>query len=147
MASFHFAVKALIERNGKYLMVEEGKDHIHGKLDLPGGGVEKGENPVEAIEREIEEETGFNADVEELIAVLTGVAEGSDHPVECLVFRAETDDKNPEPVVDQEVLSAEFKKEEEIKDLDLRNSVVLEALEARENEGLGREGFSDYENF
>lgn len=36
---------------------------------LPGGGIEFGESPVEAVVREVEEETGFVVDVDRLIDV------------------------------------------------------------------------------
>lgn len=148
MGSFYLAANALIERNGKYLMVEEGKDHVHGKWNIPGGGVEPGENPAEAVKREIKEETGLEAEVGELIKVLTGTSDRDGNPVTVFVFRATVEDGEPEPVFDQEVLRSEFKSEEEIKDIQLRNDVALNALKADRNfEGLEKSAFSDFRNF
>ncbi|AGW40299.1 MutT-like domain-containing protein [Leifsonia xyli subsp. cynodontis DSM 46306] len=36
---------------------------------LPGGGIEPGEDPVDAVVREIAEETGFEAETEELLGL------------------------------------------------------------------------------
>ncbi|HMD44996.1 MAG TPA: NUDIX domain-containing protein [Acidimicrobiales bacterium] len=46
---------------------------IGGRWFLPGGGVEFGEAPVEALVREVTEETGLEVDVGRLLGVLSDV--------------------------------------------------------------------------
>jgi 8-oxo-dGTP pyrophosphatase MutT (NUDIX family) len=60
---FHVGVKALIQdREGKYLIAEVDNtkfltpDPVHG--DLIGGRIQVGQGPLEALEREVEEEIG-----------------------------------------------------------------------------------------
>lgn len=61
--------KALIENNGKYLVLlrspdaETWPDH----WDLPGGKLEDNETPKEGIEREIQEETNLKAEIGKVI--------------------------------------------------------------------------------
>jgi 8-oxo-dGTP diphosphatase len=50
---------AFVERDGHYLVLERAQDPYRGLWDLPGGFVEAGESPVEAVKREISEETGL----------------------------------------------------------------------------------------
>lgn len=67
----HIIGGAIIEHDGKYLMVQEAENHIDnckGKWGAPGGHVDPGENIMEAAIREVKEETG--RDVE-----LTGVCQ------------------------------------------------------------------------
>jgi 8-oxo-dGTP diphosphatase len=52
-------VSAGIVRDGRLLMVQEGKDYCRGMWGLPGGRVEEGERLTDAIVREILEETGL----------------------------------------------------------------------------------------
>lgn len=54
---YRVAVKALIkDANGRILLVKEKSD----KWDLPGGGIDHGEEPEEGIKRELLEELGVN---------------------------------------------------------------------------------------
>jgi 8-oxo-dGTP diphosphatase len=53
---------AFVERGGRYLVLERAQEPYRGLLDLPGGFIEAGESPVEAVEREIFEETGLSVD-------------------------------------------------------------------------------------
>jgi 8-oxo-dGTP diphosphatase len=52
---------AVIIRAGKVLIFEEKDDEGAEKYNLPGGHVEPGETPVEALLREVKEETGLDA--------------------------------------------------------------------------------------
>ena len=53
---------AAFTKDNKMILTKQYR-HPFGKvvLDLPGGGVEEGETPLEAARREFEEETGFTA--------------------------------------------------------------------------------------
>ena len=50
-----FGVRALIQRNGLFAM-QQGKN---GEYKIPGGGMDEGESIVEALAREVQEETGL----------------------------------------------------------------------------------------
>ncbi|UCC97187.1 MAG: NUDIX domain-containing protein [Phycisphaerales bacterium] len=56
------AVVAILELDGKVLLIRRAKDPGKGKLDLPGGFVDPKENAEEAIKREVREE--LNVDLE-----------------------------------------------------------------------------------
>ena len=61
-------VSAVIERNGQYLMVEEVASGAV-VLNQPGGHLETGESPEQAVVREVLEETGCDVECVELIGV------------------------------------------------------------------------------
>jgi 8-oxo-dGTP diphosphatase len=55
-------VAALIQRGGKLLICQRRGDGRHGlKWEFPGGKVEPGETPRQALERELTEELGIHA--------------------------------------------------------------------------------------
>jgi 8-oxo-dGTP diphosphatase len=54
---------AFLERGGRYLVLERAQEPYRGLWDLPGGFIEAGESPVEAVKREISEETGLRVGV------------------------------------------------------------------------------------
>jgi 8-oxo-dGTP diphosphatase len=53
------AVSAAIIRNGKVLIVRRARPPAGGLYTLPGGGVEVGETLIEAVVREVREETAL----------------------------------------------------------------------------------------
>jgi len=60
MATAHLVVSALLRRDGRVLLVREaGPDDAEPLWMLPGGIVERGESVVEALRRELHEETGL----------------------------------------------------------------------------------------
>ena len=66
-------VGAVIIRRGKILLEKRGNDPGRGKWSVPGGIVELGENPEQAVIREVQEETGLVVDAPELIDVVSSV--------------------------------------------------------------------------
>lgn len=64
-------VQGWIEREGKFLILERAEEPFAGRWDLPGGFVEMGESPAEAVVREVREETGLSVQPTELIGAYT----------------------------------------------------------------------------
>jgi 8-oxo-dGTP diphosphatase len=62
------AAYAVVERRGKLLLTHWRRGHLHG-WTLPGGGLESGEDPRDAVVREVLEETGLEARVGKLLGV------------------------------------------------------------------------------
>lgn len=67
-------VAAIIVKEGKILCMKRGKakfDYLENKYEFPGGKVEKGENHVEALKRELKEEMDLEIDISDLDFFLT----------------------------------------------------------------------------
>lgn len=54
-----FGVYAVLKYKDKFILIKKGKGPFKGRWDLPGGKIDFGETPQEALEREIMEETGL----------------------------------------------------------------------------------------
>ena len=63
----HYGVYGLIIENGEIVLVKKYGGPYDGKLDLPGGSIEFGETPKEALNRELKEEIGIDLKTCELI--------------------------------------------------------------------------------
>ncbi|QZY53461.1 NUDIX hydrolase [Leucobacter tenebrionis] len=93
------AAYAVVERRGKILLTHWRRGHLHG-WTLPGGGLESGEDPRDAVVREVLEETGLEARVGKLLGVDSRVMvreevpEGSDPELHTIriVYRASVKD-------------------------------------------------------
>lgn len=55
----HLGAYALIIENDKILLIKKNGGPYHNKLDLPGGTIEFGETPEQALKRELLEEVGI----------------------------------------------------------------------------------------
>lgn len=66
MRGFRIVVAAVVLRDGRYLMTRRPpRAHLGGLWEFPGGGVDDGEGPPEALTRELREELGVGAAVGE----------------------------------------------------------------------------------
>jgi 8-oxo-dGTP diphosphatase len=65
---------------------------LRGRWFLPGGGIQHGESPIEALRREMEEETGLSVQPGPLLGVLSDVRnlpDGTDLHTLRLIYRVE----------------------------------------------------------
>lgn len=63
------AAGCIIEKDGKYLLVQEAQKHVYGLWNLPAGKVEDGYTIAETAVKEAKEETGFDVEIVEEIPV------------------------------------------------------------------------------
>lgn len=72
MLHYHraFGVYAVIHKENKLLVIHKGSGPYINRFDLPGGSLESGEGLLEAVIREVKEETGLTASVKKQIGVI-----------------------------------------------------------------------------
>ncbi len=63
-------VGGVVVRDAAVLLVRRGKEPLRGQWSIPGGAVETGETLVQAVAREMLEETGLDVTVVELLQVV-----------------------------------------------------------------------------
>lgn len=83
------AQKAIIKRGSRLLLLKRAEDEVAfpGLWDFPGGKLELGEDLKESVHREVNEETGLEIKVKDVIGKYPGVSNG--RPVEFIIYDAE----------------------------------------------------------
>ena len=83
------AVIALVLHQGKVLLIQRAVDPAKGKWSLPGGYMDAGEMPEEALQRELQEEVGLRVKIGELIDIFPMINDEGQRIGIVLAFRAE----------------------------------------------------------
>jgi ADP-ribose pyrophosphatase len=88
LESAGFAAVVPMTQGGDVVLVRQWRQPVEGfTLELPGGGVEKGEDPRKAVRRELFEETGHRAeDLSHLASVHTSPGRATEV---CYLFRCQ----------------------------------------------------------
>jgi 8-oxo-dGTP diphosphatase len=77
---------AIMEEGGRVFVARRGPGrHLSGKWEFPGGKVEPGETPEQALRRELAEELGITCEIGEFLCA--AVFEGHEPALELLVYR------------------------------------------------------------
>ena len=72
------AAAVILDAAGRGLLIRRGQAPAAGEWSIPGGGVELGESVVEALRREVREETGLEIAVGEFLEVYERVDRDAD---------------------------------------------------------------------
>lgn len=85
MPSVLSSVKALLFHDGKFLLL---KEDLHKKniWDLPGGKIEYGESPTDALHRELREELSLSIEIKFAVGVWYFFSSTHKHQVICHTF-------------------------------------------------------------
>ena len=67
---FHETTSAVIEKDSQYLLIKRGVKPHKGAWAVPGGHVDEGESPKEAMMRECEEEIGCKVKIKKKLFVI-----------------------------------------------------------------------------
>ena len=122
-------VSAVVESAGRYLLVEE---HATGQvvLNQPGGHIEAGESPEEAVIREVMEETGCDVACGELIGVYLWIHPQTRQQFLRIVFVAEYLGADDSRKLDDGIVARRWMTRQEIEasSKPLRSPVVLRCL-------------------
>ncbi len=93
--------KAIIAKDKKILMVKPKRGYNIGRWALPGGFVGYGEQPAEAVAREVEEETGVLCQIKEFLGVESALGSKTSFHWHTFFYSAELKSENFKPAPDE----------------------------------------------
>ena len=82
----------ILEKNGKFLLVEENKMKCRGKWNVPAGGLVENESLIEGAKREIYEETGCKVEITGILEIINMILEEIN--VVCFLFNTKIIEEN-----------------------------------------------------
>jgi len=128
------AVLALIEQNGKILLIQESKPACRNKWFLPGGRVAPGESILDAAVREVREESGLSTELTGLLYVdqRTGGSPAGNGDRIRFVFLGRAAGGTLKQTEDEHSIRAGWFSEEEFGRLDLRSPFVRRIIGIRQ---------------
>lgn len=125
-------VAALIVRDGKLMIAQRpaGK-HMAGKWEFPGGKIEKGETPEQALERELSEELGVKTQTGRIYHAICHSYPEKD--VLLLFYRSRLVEGEPRPIEEADIRWIE---EAQIREFDWAEADAP-LIDLIENDGFG----------
>jgi 8-oxo-dGTP diphosphatase len=97
MKSIVVSAGIVVERGRVLLTQRKSGSHLAGAWEFPGGKVEGGEDPRDALARELREELGIDTTVGEIVDVTFHRYDDADKAVLLLFFEATRTASSPEP--------------------------------------------------
>lgn len=125
---WELTVAAVIEREGRYLVVEETDGSPERVFNQPAGHVEPGEDLLDAVRREVREETGLAFTPEALVGIYQLQARnGKDYCRIC--FRGTVPEGVEAAAEDPDILGCRWLTREELAAAPLRSGLVLSCVD------------------
>jgi len=122
-------VAAIVEREGLFLMVEEFDDKGVRVLNQPAGHLEDQESLLQAVEREVLEETGYAFQATGFTGLYRWQAASAGLTFMRLNFIGTVGDKPVSDELDADILSTHWLRPDEITQQKLRSPLVLRCIE------------------
>lgn len=126
----HVTVAAVVERDGKFLLVRERAESGELVYNQPAGHLEENESLLQAVERETLEETGWHITPRAILGLRLYTAPGNGVSYLRCCFIADPLSHDPERTLDEGIEEAVWLSEEEIlaRREQLRSPLVWEAI-------------------
>lgn len=125
----HATVAAIIEHNGKFLMVEE---KVKGKIvyNQPAGHLDPNEDLIDAVIRETQEETGWKFEPEALVGVYLWQQPNTQRAFLRFAFTGSCSNHQPDQPLDEGILQALWLSRDELLDSKkLRSPMVIKNID------------------
>ncbi|WP_051569377.1 NUDIX hydrolase [Alkaliphilus transvaalensis] len=122
-------VGCVICNKNKILMIQQGKNHIRGLWNFPSGKLEKNERIVDAVVREVEEETGYKVELSGLIGIYNFFSEANEQIIMvCYVGKVKGGnlEHDNEEIIDAKWLSTS--EISQLRDEELRNHSLIRKI-------------------
>ena len=108
------AVIALVVHCSRVLLIQRAVDPAKGKWSLPGGYMDAGEMPQEALQRELKEEVGLGTKIGDLIEIFPMVNDGEERIGIVLAYEGEPSGSPEIPFVADDAQDAGWFSSDEI---------------------------------
>lgn len=127
-------VAAVIRHGDRYLMVEESPDG-EPVINQPAGHLEFGETLIEAVVREVMEETGRRFTPTGLVGVYQWTMSGSQRTYLRFCFYGDVDEPTPGYKLDPDISANHWLSREQIRsdDFTVRSPLVLQCIDDADN--------------
>ena len=125
----HVTVAAVIEKQGRFLLVEE-ETKKGLAFNQPAGHLENGESIIHAVKREVCEETAWQFEPESIIAVQLW-QKGTSASFLRFCFTGQISDFNPNQALDTGIIQTHWLSHDEVmaKNSQLRSPLVLNSID------------------
>jgi len=123
-------VAAVIEKDGRFLMIEEESNGVI-VINQPAGHLEKDETIIEAVIREVQEETAWGFEPANIVGIYLYPSSNNDITYLRICFSGQCMNHRPEQKLDKGIIQAMWLSKEEIeaKAAKLRSPLVLHCIE------------------
>ena len=101
------AADAAVRRDDSILLIKRKFPPMQGAWALPGGFVERGENPINAAVRELLEETGMHGENPKLVSVMGDADRDPRKHIVSIVYEIEVS-KEQQPIAGDDAADAKF---------------------------------------